>query len=85
MSKSCWTVFALIALMGESAAAQQADCYAVAMTNSTNAGNVGSIMINKCTGDSWVLVRTTLGNGAYTLRWFPITVEKNEVIQRGGQ
>jgi hypothetical protein len=39
------------------------------------------IKLNKCTGESWILVRTTTEKGkdgkmtAYTERWYPISVE----------
>jgi hypothetical protein len=66
-------------------AQQQSECFVALMTNSTDAGNLGAIRVNKCTGETWVLSRVTLGSGAYALRWYPINVEKNEAIQRPGQ
>ena len=36
--------------------------------------NVGSILLDKCTGNSWVLA-DGLGDGRETTRWFPLTVE----------
>jgi hypothetical protein len=59
------------------AGAQQAACFTV-VTNPTAGGSLGSILLDKCTGNSWILVRTTLDNGTTTARWFPITVEKGE-------
>jgi hypothetical protein len=56
------------------------DCFTVVMTTK---GSAGSILLNKCTGQSWLLVtaQTKLGNSPVTtLRWFPISVEKNEVL-----
>ena len=85
----CLTALMLIALTCLSAssakAQQQGECFVVLMTNSTDAGNLGAIRVNKCTGETWVLSRVTLGSGAYALRWFPINVEKGEAIQRAGQ
>jgi hypothetical protein len=86
MSRYCLAALALIALTCSSAKAQQqSECFVVLMTNSTEAGNLGAIRVNKCTGETWVLSRVTLGSGAYALRWFPINVEKGEAIQRSGQ
>ena len=86
MQKYSLTVLALMALSCASAKAQQqSECFVVLMTNSTDAGNLGAIRTNKCTGETWVLSRVTLGSGAYAVRWFPINVEKAEAIQRPGQ
>ena len=91
MSKYCSATFclaalALIVLTGSSAKAQQqSECFVVIMTNSADAGNLGAIRVNKCTGETWVLSRVTLGSGAFALRWFPINVEKSEALQRSGQ
>ena len=47
-------------------------------------GNLGSILLDRCTGNSWVLARTRLGDGRETTRWFPLTVEKTEIVLGGG-
>ena len=60
------------------ASAQQQECFTVAMNNATGGGSLGSILLNKCTGDTWVFTRTFLPNGAMANRWFPISVEKSE-------
>jgi hypothetical protein len=65
------------ALSAANANAEERECYAVAMTNATGGGSLSSILINKCTGDTWILVRTNIGSGT-TQRWFPITVEVGE-------
>jgi len=41
--------------------AQQKECFTIAMTNATTGGSLGSILLDKCTGNSWVLARTRLG------------------------
>jgi hypothetical protein len=64
--------------------AQQKECFTVAMTSATGGGSLGSILLDKCTGNSWVLARTRLGDGRETTRWFPLTVEKAEIIIGGG-
>jgi hypothetical protein len=71
---------ALLLAFSADAGAQQRDCFTVSMTSSTSGGSLGSILLDRCTGNSWILVRTTLSNGASTSRWFPITVEKSESV-----
>jgi hypothetical protein len=63
------------------AAPAQRDCFAVVTTGAA-AGSLGSILLDRCTGNSWVLARATLGNGTTTNRWYPISVEKSEAITR---
>jgi hypothetical protein len=69
----------LLALTAD-ADAQQRDCFTVAMTSSTGGGSLGSILLDRCTGKSWILVRTVLSDGAAAQRWSPITVEKDEFV-----
>ena len=80
MVKHFSIVLSMIVLSFTSARAQQSECFAVMITKSTNGGNLGSIRVNKCTGETWVLTRTTLRNGTSAERWFPINVEKAEAI-----
>jgi hypothetical protein len=68
----------LFAVSSTGASAQQGECFAVMMTNATGGGNLGSILVDKCTGNTWVLGRVNLANGGSTIRWFPISVEKTE-------
>jgi hypothetical protein len=63
---------------------QHRECFSVVMNNSTGGGSLGAILIDKCTGNSWILARTSLANGVTTSRWFPITVEKEEIGSRPG-
>jgi hypothetical protein len=60
----------------------QGECFTVVIPNGGDGGSVGSIKLNKCTGESWMLIRTSLGDGVTTLRWFPISVEKGEASSR---
>jgi hypothetical protein len=78
---------ALVTLLWATAAAAEdrpttdrkdGDCFGVVMPAT---GNAGSIMIDRCTGKTWVLARSTLKEG-YALRWHPISVESNEYILR---
>ena len=64
------------------AGSSQRDCFTVTMTNASG-GSLGSILLDKCTGSSWVLARTTLSNGMTANRWYPISVEKGEAVTRG--
>jgi uncharacterized membrane protein len=64
--------------------AQQKECFTIAIANTTGGGNLGSILLDKCTGNSWVLARTRLGDGRETTRWFPLAVEKAEIVIGGG-
>jgi hypothetical protein len=59
---------------------QQKECFTVIMNNSTGGGSLGAILLNKCTGDSWMLIRTTLANGATTNRWYPLSAENSEYV-----
>ena len=63
--------------------AQQKECFTIAMANATT-GGLGSILLDKCTGNSWVLARTRLGDGRETTRWFALAVEKAEIVIGGG-
>jgi hypothetical protein len=63
------------------AAAPHKDCFAVIVTNASS-GSLGSILLDKCTGNSWVLARAPLGSGITANRWYPISVEKGEAITR---
>jgi hypothetical protein len=68
----------MLALSASASAQQQQECFEVAMTNATGGGGLGSILINKCTGSTWLLTRTQTPNNTTTVRWFPIAVEKSE-------
>lgn len=42
-----------------------------------------ALMLNKCTGASWILVRSTVYRGGkptddYAYRWFPVVVSRDE-------
>jgi hypothetical protein len=60
--------------------APQRECFTIATTG----GSLGSILLDKCTGNSWVLARTRLGDGRETTRWFPLAVETAEIVIGGG-
>ena len=56
------------------ATAQEKDCFSV-----TSPVTMGSILINKCTGATWVLSRARTNSGTM-LRWFPLSTERVEAI-----
>lgn len=43
-----------------------------ALTTYGYATLVGSILINRCTGQTWLLARAAAGKGAVAYRWYPI-------------
>jgi hypothetical protein len=61
----------------------QGECFAVEMTRGTQGGSLGAILLDRCTGKSWVLARTSVRGGGYTVRWHPITVESTETVSGG--
>ncbi|MGC2075687.1 MAG: hypothetical protein WA728_06580 [Xanthobacteraceae bacterium] len=78
---------AMIALTCASAQAQQPaneqqPCFEIALMQ--NAGSyslapLGSLRINKCTGETWQLRASPEdNNGMYSNRWYPLTVETRE-------
>jgi hypothetical protein len=87
MNRLCLCVGLVLALSGDVRAQQsdagprQRDCFTVTMTNAS-AGSLGSILLDRCTGNTWVLARATLSNGMSANRWYPISAEKNEAITR---
>jgi len=58
----------LLALATPDAAAEQRDaqpkdCFTVTMSNAKNGGNLGSILLDRCTGNSWILAEVIWGEG----------------------
>jgi len=78
-----WVLVSTVNVCAEqpSNASAQRDCFTVIMAN-PGGGGLGSILLDKCTGNSWVLARAALGNGMTANRWYPISVEKGEAISR---
>src|SRR5262245_44690425 len=66
----------LLALAIVAAAAQQQprECFTVAINPQAS---LGSILIDKCTGKTWLLGRSG-SRFSNTIRWFPITTDTNE-------
>jgi hypothetical protein len=61
----------------------QRECFAVEMTRGTQGGSLGAILLDRCTGKSWVLARASVRGGGYAVRWHPITVESTESVSGG--
>jgi hypothetical protein len=82
------------------AAAQKSDfegkpgqCFEVLMaprggTNVLSTDPASSILLNRCTGDTWMLVRTTVSKTGkpeeYAYRWYPISVGSSEALLSRG-
>jgi hypothetical protein len=66
----------LLALSTVAAGAQQQqrECFAVAINTQAS---LGSILIDKCTGKTWLLGRSG-SRFSNAIRWFPITTDTNE-------
>jgi hypothetical protein len=68
-------------------------CFEVLMaprggTNVLSTDPASSILLNRCTGDTWMLVRTTVSKSGkpeeYTYRWYPISVGTSEALLSRG-
>ena len=61
----------------------QTPCYD-SLNNKADSNPIASILVNKCNGDTWALVRTSLvgkdgkSTGEITYRWTPIYIESEE-------
>jgi hypothetical protein len=69
----------ILAFSAPASAQQKQECFTVVMTSNPNT-TIGSILIDRCTGNTWLLLQTKLANGATANRWYPIAVEKSEAI-----
>jgi hypothetical protein len=63
---------ALLVIGSAAATAQEKDCFAVIMPPTH--GPAGAILVNKCTGMTWIATYTDIQAGI--VRWYPIAVEK---------
>jgi len=59
-------------VIGSATAAQAEECWAVVMPPTH--GPAGAILVNKCTGMTWIATYTDMQAGI--VRWYPIAVEK---------
>jgi len=63
------------ATVAAAAQQQQRECFAVAINTQAS---LGSILIDKCTGKTWLLGRSSSSRFSSAIRWFPITTDTNE-------
>jgi hypothetical protein len=60
------------------------ECYGI--SRSQGAGMILPILLNKCTGQTWVLTTTTLldansqQTNSYAFRWFPLAANTGEAV-----
>ena len=71
---------ATVAAGAEQQQQPQRECFTVVMNHSTSGGSLGAVLLDKCTGKTWQLMRIDLREGGYALRWVPITVETTEAV-----
>jgi hypothetical protein len=80
MNRLCLWVGLLLVLSSMNARAQKMECFSVTMTNATTGAPLGAILLDRCSGNAWVLVRIDLPSGGTALRWSPLSVEKSELV-----
>ena len=78
----------LLALMGTSAIAQekQEPCFSVAQPRGDSKSSflaVGAILINRCTGDTWLLFPYK-GGPQPAVKWFPLERERSRAGPSNG-
>jgi hypothetical protein len=69
---------AILAASTLSSAAQRNECFEI--HRNTTSGPAGAILLNKCTGETWLLVSTTVRGADSASRWYPIKVENVEAV-----
>jgi hypothetical protein len=75
----------LLSTVGLSAQ-ERTPCYEVtAARGESMAFGVGSILLNKCTGEAWVLMMREASDGGTAVRWLPIKVGDGEAGWRNNQ
>jgi hypothetical protein len=71
----CWVALALIAFPTKAVRAQDAQtgtCFSI-ITGNTDRPEAGAFLLNRCSGQSWILVRAyQSAKGGYSYRWSPI-------------
>jgi len=72
MNRLRLSVCLLAGLLSTPCTAQEKEpCFSV--TTTSGQGLTGSILINRCTGETWILTRVGLSSDKQTFRWLPIT------------
>jgi hypothetical protein len=76
----CAGLSLVVATVAADAQQQRGECFRVMMNPSGGNLALGSILLDQCTGKSWVLTRVNIRGVGATVRWYPITVETTEAI-----
>jgi len=71
----------MLVIGAAAATAQEKDCFSV---TSPAQATLGSILINRCTGATWILNRVRTNTGTVVIRWFPLSTEQAEAIEPVG-
>lgn len=81
-------VLSLLLAASPAVAQEQKDCYTIVTPSASSGGQgislsaftnaAGSILLNRCTGQSWILGRTTLSEKTSTFRWYPLSAANGE-------
>lgn len=68
----------LLSTVGLSAQ-EKTPCYEITVPNGDSMSmGLGSILLNKCTGEAWLLLTSKVSDGTTAFRWFPIKVGDGE-------
>lgn len=70
--KWCCAAMFVLTLSGAPVAAAESPCFEIYPNG--NSGPEGAILLNKCTGQSWLLVSVNSGQGN-TTGWYPIPID----------
>jgi hypothetical protein len=68
----------MLVIGATAATAQDKDCFSVTSPSQTTPG---AILINRCTGATWILNRVRTNTGTVVIRWFPLSTEQAEAIE----
>jgi hypothetical protein len=71
------TITATLVVTVGAFAQQGTQCFDV--SRNTTGDPIGAILVNRCTGDTWLLV-SNLQGGNTTVRWYPISRAQGETI-----
>jgi hypothetical protein len=71
----------MLVIGAAAATAQEKDCFSVTLPAQAT---LGSILINRCTGATWILNRVRTNTGTVAIRWFPLSTEQAEVLEPVG-
>lgn len=58
----------------------QQKCYDVILQRNEYKQLDGPLLVNHCTGSTWLFIKIFNSDGSYTYRWFPIGVAEHEFV-----